>query len=242
MITIYGNVFAARLGRVAAAGTSGTALNCEPRVALPSLARHAAAPARREAGNGGRTATIHTPPRTYIAAPTGIAEFRCRREGTQYRMTSLAHRRTAPGARITAPAAADPGWSAPLRPLPQQNGSPAGFPSFGATAPSPAMEFSDLFTSYEPAPGGGPLQEHVGNPNPSARVSKNVAGPAQNADSPARNSRWGAASAEHLLPPGMRNPSQREGEPQNYGYHVSEDERNYPSLRWLPWPSSPWPQ
>ena len=58
---------------------SGAALNCEPRGVLPSLARCVAAPARREAGNSGRTANIHITPRTYIAAPAGIAKFRSRR-------------------------------------------------------------------------------------------------------------------------------------------------------------------
>ena len=64
-----------RYRRVAAAGISGAALNCEPRGALPSLARCASAPARREAGNGGRTANIHITSRTYMAAPAGIAEI-----------------------------------------------------------------------------------------------------------------------------------------------------------------------
>lgn len=57
----------ARFRRAAVAGISGTALHCEPCGVLPSLARHVAAPARREAGYGGRTANIHTPPRTYLA-------------------------------------------------------------------------------------------------------------------------------------------------------------------------------
>ena len=66
--------------QVAAVGNSGAGLNCEPRGALPSSARCVIALARREAGNDGRTANIHTTPRTYIAAPAGSAKFRCRRE------------------------------------------------------------------------------------------------------------------------------------------------------------------
>ena len=97
-------------------------------------------------------------------------------------MTSLAHRRAAPGARITAPAAADHGWSAPSPIFATAKRQPAGFPGFGATAPSPAMELSGFFTSSEPAPGGGLLQEHAGNTNPSERTSKNVAGHAHNAE------------------------------------------------------------
>ena len=101
-------------------------------------------------------------------------------------MTSLAHRRAAPGARITAPAAADHGRSAPSPTFATAKRQPAGFPGFGATAaaadPSPAMVLPILSTSYESASGGGLLQEHAGNTNPSARASKNVAGPAQNAE------------------------------------------------------------
>ena len=101
-------------------------------------------------------------------------------------MTSLAHRRTVPNARNMAPAAADHGWSAPSPIFATAKRQPAGFPSLtqvaAAAAQYPAMELSGLFTSYEPAPGGGPLQEHAGNTNPSARASKNVAGPAQNAE------------------------------------------------------------
>ena len=172
----------ARFRRAAVAGTSGAAPNCEPRGASPSLTSHVAAPARREAGNSGRTANIHITPPTYMAAPAGIAEFRCRRGRTQYRMTSLAHRRAAPGARIPAPAAADHGRSAPSPTFATAKRQPAGFPGFGATAPCPAMELPEFSTSQEPAPGGGPLQEHAGNTNPSERTSKNVAGPAQNAE------------------------------------------------------------
>ena len=97
-------------------------------------------------------------------------------------MPSLAHRRAAPGARITAPAAADHGWSVPSPTFATAKRQPAGFPGFGAAAPCPAMELSGFFTSYEPAPGGGALEEHAGNTKPPERTSKNVAGSAQNAE------------------------------------------------------------
>ena len=101
-------------------------------------------------------------------------------------MTSLAHRRTAPGARTTAPAAADPGRSAPSPTFATAKRQPAGFPRLtpvaAAAAPSPAMELPEFSTSHEPAPGGGLLKEHAGNTKPSERTSKNVAGPAQNAE------------------------------------------------------------
>ena len=51
-------------------------------------------------------------------------------------------------------------------------------------APRPACPetaWPEAATPNEPAPGGGLLQVGAGNPNPSARVSKNVAEPPQKA-------------------------------------------------------------
>ena len=91
-------------------------------------------------------------------------------------MTPLTIRRTAPGGRPRPTwRIARPGGTLPRLFLSRH-------PAAAAAAPSPATELPDLSTSHEPASGGGPLQEHAGNTNPSARASKNVAGPAQNAE------------------------------------------------------------
>ena len=100
-------------------------------------------------------------------------------------MTSLANRRTAPDARVPAPAAAFPGQSAPSPDSSSASPLPAGFPRFAPAAAAAtaglATALPALATTNEPAPGGGPPQEHAGNP-PSARESENVAGPSQNAE------------------------------------------------------------
>ena len=90
-------------------------------------------------------------------------------------MTSLTIRRTDPGGRPRSGGRiARHGGPLPRLFLSRR-------PAAAAAAPSPATELPDLSTSHEPAPGGGLLQEHAGNTNPSARASENVAGPAQNA-------------------------------------------------------------
>ena len=101
-------------------------------------------------------------------------------------MTSLTDRGTAPSARAAAPAVAFPGQSAPSPTFAIGSRLPAAFPRFAAAGAAAtagqATELPDLSTAHEPAPGSGPLQEYAGNTTPSARVSENVAGPAQNAE------------------------------------------------------------